>query len=284
MHELDKAVVSKYCGQIAWPTTVLFFFVVSTYLILAILALYKVLPLLVVSIVNLFLLYAVFTPLHEAVHNNIRGYHKKAIWIENLIGFLSGTMLLAPLWSFKFIHLSHHAHTNQKGEDPDYWVRGTSLFTILLRCISVLPHHYYFLFTSKKNSAKRVYLASVLNMFFIVFMVLVMTVLWGFSFVFFVWLLPAFIANALLALVLDFIPHAPHLEQSRFKNTNIFNGRIFYYLSMGHSLHLIHHLWPRIPFYKYGQVYEEFKMRLQKQNIIVWPSLRQMMKKNIFGF
>jgi fatty acid desaturase len=66
--------------------------------------------------------YLIFTPLHEAVHETIAGKNSRRVWLERLIGHISGFVLLAPYPGFKALHLHHHQHTNDPVEDPDYWV------------------------------------------------------------------------------------------------------------------------------------------------------------------
>ena len=84
---------------------------------------------------NAVLIYAIFAPLHEAVHDNIAGPYTGLRWLERLIGHVSGFVLLAPYPGFRQLHLHHHQHTNDPVEDPDYWVKSNNYLMVVLRCM-----------------------------------------------------------------------------------------------------------------------------------------------------
>ena len=89
------------------------------------------------------------------------------------------------------------------------------------------------------------------------------------------WLLPHYIASAMIIFFFAYLVHEPHEATDRYRDTNI-----FIFKNWGHKLitwaycfqnyHLIHHLYPRIPFYRYPEVYDEVKPILEgeKSNII----------------
>jgi beta-carotene hydroxylase len=66
---------------------------------------------------------------------------------------------------------------------------------------------------------------------------------------------PAWLASGLLALVFDWLPHHPHAVQGRFVDTRVFPSLGLEMLMLGQNLHLVHHLWPSVPFYRYGAVF-----------------------------
>ena len=96
---------------------------------------------------------------------------------------------------------------------------------------------------------------------------------------FILWVLPSFFTITILAYLFDYIPHRPHDGEKHMdihKNTNMTDG--FFGLNNGKSnilldiitfnqtsYHNIHHLYPWIPFYKYGEIWRKYKKKLIKR-------------------
>ena len=66
------------------------------------------------------------------------------------------------------------------------------------------------------------------------------------------WLIPTWIASGALGFVLDWIPHHPHTNTGRWTNARILDCSWLTVPMLGQNYHLVHHLWPRVPFYRYG--------------------------------
>ncbi len=277
MKGMDQIVTKEHSGFFAWPTLFLGYTVGLAFLVVLLLSHLNFIPLWLCSCCNFILCYLAFTPLHEAVHNNIRGHFRQWQWIENSVGYITGIMLLGPFPCFAFLHLSHHAHTNEAQQDPDVWVasRGWSLFW---RCLSIMPHYYHFFFTSSKRAARRVFWPTLITMALLLSLLATLMYLSSFSFILLAWILPAWFANAALAFVLDYLPHVPHNTVVRYKNTNIVFGKCIYWISMAHSYHAIHHLWPRIPFYRYKSVFLANRSLLEKEGAPMFSSFIQLFK------
>ena len=72
--------------------------------------------------------------------------------------------------------------------------------------------------------------------------------------------LPSRLAIATLAFAFDWLPHRPHVvtaREDRMRATLIIEGRLWCWLTFGQSLHLVHHLYPGVPFYRYATVWRE---------------------------
>lgn len=94
----------------------------------------------------------------------------------------------------------------------------------------------------------------------------------GWQYMFWLWLIPALTAATFLAFAFDWLPHHPHGVQKRYLDTRIilFPGFTFFLLSQ--NMHLIHHLYPNIPFYQYGKVFKKMRSYLEQKgaNIEDW--------------
>ncbi len=70
--------------------------------------------------------------------------------------------------------------------------------------------------------------------------------------------LPARLAILLLAFSFDDLPHRPHrvtAAEDRFRATRLVDSRVLEVLLVAQNYHLIHHLYPAVPFYRYRQVW-----------------------------
>ncbi len=82
----------------------------------------------------------------------------------------------------------------------------------------------------------------------------------------FVWIIPGFMTHTFLSFTLDFLTHYPHNEKERYRQTRLISGPGLKVLLLGQDMHIVHHLYPSIPFYRYGAVYKEIKSTLEKNN------------------
>ncbi|MFK7998693.1 MAG: fatty acid desaturase [Polyangiales bacterium] len=213
--------------------------------------------------------YIAFTPLHEASHGNIAG-RSGARRLETLVGWISGLQLAAPMPAFKVLHLRHHGQTNHATNDPDMWVVATGrssavrALTLTLRCFTLLPHYYLHFFigaASKTRGAReqrRVVIGAVVVLAFAVGVLAFA----GFGLtLLFAWVVPAIFATAILGLLFDWLPHRPHTSRERYKDTRAIDAPLGIPM-LGQHLHLIHHLYPRVPFYRYRVVFDALRPTL----------------------
>jgi len=235
------------------------------------------LPLGLGCVLNTVLCYLAFTPMHDAVHGAISGGRRGFRWLDSLVGWSCALLFFAPYVAFRRLHLRHHAATNDPRRDPDYWVVGSGPGAIALRCLSVIPHYYrFFLATggfggSKYNGERSQAIVAIGGL---------IAVFWLFvsggygEQVVFLWLVPALLASGLLALTFDWLPHQPHRKRSRYKNTRLLTGWGLHWLLVAQDLHLVHHLYPKVPFYRYRRLYHRLKPLLERERVKrgrLWP-------------
>ena len=78
-------------------------------------------------------------------------------------------------------------------------------------------------------------------------------------FVFNCWFAPALIVGVTLCLFFDYLPHRPFQSRNRWHNARVYPSRLMNWLIMGQNYHLIHHLWPSIPWFEYQPAYHATK-------------------------
>ncbi|MGI8724933.1 MAG: fatty acid desaturase [Methyloceanibacter sp.] len=86
------------------------------------------------------------------------------------------------------------------------------------------------------------------------------------------WIFPHILASALINYFFAYLTHKPHVAKERYRDTNVFwfRGRIseplVNWLYLFQNFHLIHHLFPRVPFYLYGDAFRSVKPVLEQEN------------------
>jgi beta-carotene hydroxylase len=125
--------IRPHQGMVAWPTVYLALGIVVAFTLVCTLGTMGIIPLWLGLILNTLILYADQTPLHEACHGNIAGRESRWLWLNHLIGFASGTILLHEYKAFRYMHLAHHRDTNNPELDPDHWVAVKNPFLVAFR-------------------------------------------------------------------------------------------------------------------------------------------------------
>jgi beta-carotene hydroxylase len=64
------------------------------------------------------------------------------------------------------------------------------------------------------------------------------------------WFVPALVVGIALGLFFDYLPHRPFQERNRWKNARVYPSPLLNLLILGQNYHLVHHLWPSIPWYR----------------------------------
>lgn len=267
----QKDTLQPHQKQIAYPTILLTIIAAAGYAAATIAGAHGHLSMGWVVLINTVAAYLLFTPMHEASHYNITGQRAALRWLNEGIGWLAGITLLAPLPLFRVLHFRHHAHTNHPEKDPDHWVAAQSLPSLLAHTTTIFPIYVYrawqLLRSEQKlpRRARRDLRLSFMVLLLFVLILITMSSWLGWIVMLSIWILPAAIAQGLLAFTFDWLPHHPHRERARFRNTRIIDVPGLSFLLLGQNYHLIHHLYPNIPFYKYRNVYRGIQADLKRE-------------------
>lgn len=262
-----------HSGFVAWPTVLLALVTVSLWLAnlgahtAGLVPWYLTLP------VGIALAYVSFTPLHEATHGNVSGGVRGWTWLDEAIGWIAGVPLMAPFPAVRVVHLHHHAHTNDPDEDPDHFIHGTG-WTPIRGALGMWGHYIavYIRDLSRRSEPVRrerpVVVLALLGLFGVAAGLAATghaaTALVGL-------LLPAWLGIAVLAFAFDWLPHWPHGDRGRYTNTRVIPDRWLDLPLLGQNLHPIHHLWPRVPFYRYRTVFEASRVKLEAEGSPIEP-------------
>ena len=200
-------------------------------------------------------IYWVFTVMHEASHENIFAGTPKLNRLENPLGWLASlTFIIMPFSLFKVVHLIHHAHTNDPENDPDHFMAGPVWLAVFKGLILPLSYLHFFIKASVNGQVTILAVWQTVVYFIgLAFLGMFVAGLGIWDTILLYLLLPVFLASALLAFALDYLPHYPHQTQQapeHSKNFNFFGAK---WIFMGQNTHQVHHALPRIPWYRYDQ-------------------------------
>jgi beta-carotene hydroxylase len=128
--------------NIAWPTLLLSAAVAIAYFVTTAMAFHGIIAASVAIILNTLLVYAAYTPLHEAVHGNIAASKGPYKWLNRCVGVILSGPMLHNFSLHQTTHLAHHKYLNDPAKDADHWTRGETALGVLLRCSTVIVSHY----------------------------------------------------------------------------------------------------------------------------------------------
>jgi beta-carotene hydroxylase len=187
------------------------------------------------------------TVIHDACHNVA---HRNRI-VNAIMGHGSALMLCFSFPVFTRVHMQHHANVNDPENDPDHVV--STMGPLWLINSRFLYHEIYFF--QRRLWRKHELLEWILARSLLALLI-VLGYQFGFiSYIFNFWFVPLAFVGLALGLFFDYLPHRPFHERDRWKNARVYPGVVLNWLIMGQNYHLIHHLWPSIPWYHYERAY-----------------------------
>lgn len=223
---------------------------------------------------NVLALHLSGTVIHDASHN---AAHRDRV-VNAILGHGSALMLGFAFPVFTRVHLQHHAHVNDPDNDPDHYVStGGPLWLIAARFF----YHEIFFF-KRKLWRKYELLEWFLSRLFLVTIVALGIHYDFIGFVMNFWFVPALVVGIALGLFFDYLPHRPFQDRDRWKNARVYPSPILNLLILGQNYHLVHHLWPSIPWYKYQSAYYVTKPLLDDKGCE--QSLGLLKAKNFWSF
>lgn len=226
--------------------------------------------------------YLFYTPAHEAIHRNIVRSRRFDPG-NRLIGWWAA-LLTGMTWPLLLrTHLAHHAHVNSD-RDPDAFVQGPLWRLFPLAALSVftnlVPVPVWRLVYGRNTpdlgylDAWKVMRAVEWRTHQLVHGLMCLGVwtavtLGAAEVTFALYVLPASLARLLMGIFLNWLPHHPFSTGDRYQATTLRRGRLLTIASVGHNMHLVHHLWPRVPFYRYGALYRGIAPLLHDRGVKV---------------
>lgn len=260
----EKQIARAMSPAIAWPTLALTLILPATFAGIVTLGLVRVVPLWACTPVLALVSYAHYTLVHESIHGNVVSSPRELVWINTVVGWIGSLGMGAGWPALQRTHVLHHSFTNT-ARDPDIVVKGTFV-QLLLKWTIMVPMSLVPMFALRFISVDRYKrIGSILSPAEIA----QISVVTGFTLALLaaaiatghfvdwlcLWFLPTRLGILILNIFFQWLPHYPFDRTERYRNTRIslwFGGTL---VLLQQNLHLMHHLWPSVPFYNYARLY-----------------------------
>lgn len=265
----------------AWPTVWLFLGLIAVFFLSVWAAMSGRISYALGATINTVFIYALYTIVHEAIHGNISLKRKNLRWLDLWIG----TAACVPLWLFYFPHLKQHmvrhVRTNTD-DDPDIYARGSFTGWLFWRLLKALIAYFNPLalyrdclrYEVPKHQVMVTYVTFTLQTAFVPGLLLA-----GFWVeILVLWLVPWWVGLTVMLTFFTWTPHHDHHETGRYRDTreSLFPGANL--LLMGQNSHLIHHMMPGVPFYRYDKTFRDIRPYLERNNARIegfWPRFQK---------
>ena len=274
--EVGRRHTPGFAWTTVWLTLGLFaVFAASTYL-----AASGAIPMILGAAINTVFIYAVYTPVHEAVHGNISSRRGNLRWVDTVFGMAA----CMPLWLFfhehRRQHRVHHTRANQD-DDPDIYARCSFFAWCLIRLPWALVGYFNPLQLYRNCRAYKVREAETwitMATFAAYALVVIAVIAAGFGYeLLILWFLPWWIGQSVMLTFFTWTPHHDHTETGRYRDTRVSLWPGAELLLLAQNLHLIHHMMPAIPYYRYRATFDELRPILERQGVRFegfWPQAR----------
>jgi phenylacetate-CoA oxygenase/reductase PaaK subunit len=239
---------------LALPTVGLFLAALAVFVVSTWAALNDRVPPQLTILVNAVACFAMFTVGHDASHYSI----SRTRWVNGLLGRLAVPFVSPAVAfpTFAYIHIEHHRHSNDDENDPDTFASHGVWWQLPVRWLTLDLSYGVFYLRNLSNRPKRevaetgfLFVASVTG-------IAVAVATGHFWMLAVVYLIPERIAVFFLAWWFDWLPHHGLRFTQRENRYGATRNRVgmewlFTPLMLSQNYHLVHHLHPSIPFYRY---------------------------------
>ena len=256
-------------GIVAWPTVILGLVLAALYVAAVALALTGHLPLWLAVPSVAIVTYLSYTVLHESVHGSISGNDRSLRWLNKAMGYVAAWITMIPLTAHRHEHMAHHRYANREGSDPDFHIgnmRDSLLAPVRAALQAWINQFIYYARNCWHNVPPRqnLYLCMEVTAALLPRLAVAVAGYWveGLALFVLAWTIGAIVLLYLFA----YVVHRPHERVGRYLDTatilppespRLHTG--LNWLWMFQNYHSIHHLFPRVPFYKYAEFYQEIE-------------------------
>jgi len=275
--KLEAEIARRHTPAFAWQTIRLFLVLFAIFGLSTWLAAAGAIPLWLGAVINTVFIYALYTVVHEAAHFNISSRSKGLRWVDGLIG----TIACIPLWLFfahhRQAHRVHHAHTNE-ASDPDLYARGSFIGWWFWRLPRSLLNYFNPLQLGRE--CRRFGLSdretwATLGAFAAYAAIPIALIAAGYGYqLLLLWFIPWWVGQMVMLTFFTWTPHHDHHETGRYRNTRVSLWPGANFLLQGQNYHLIHHMIPSVPYFRYQAVFDEMRPILEAKGVRIegfWP-------------
>ena len=225
------------------------------------------LPLWIACIINSVIGFFAFTPVHEGIHRAISKNERLNDFICQL-----GVLIWSPSSDqrmFRWVHILHHRF-GLGPEDPDRELKG-AWWTLPFRFMFLDVIYMTYAVRNPSKVAKP-YLDRTIRNTMVLAVVIAGLCVAGYGMeVLMLWFIPTRITFLLVSFAFLWLPHVPHnvsQEENYTRATTMRFGwePLMGFLLQGHHYHLMHHLYPRAPFYNTEKIWKLIEPEVRKNH------------------
>lgn len=232
-------------------------------------------------VLNTLVMYVLFVMAHETLHGSfcttrwVSGLFGRIVWLPVIIHF--------SLPAFGYVHGEHHRHTNDDERDPDVFATHAPTWQLPFRWAFMDAFYavwYLQRFRARVRKSWRRPVSEMAETSVLVALtttLIVVSVITGhFMLLATVVLIPQRIGIFLVSWVFDWLPHhgleVTHRE-NRYRSTRIRLGMewLLAPVMLSQNYHLIHHLHPWLPFYRYFGAWRRNEALYLAHDVAVTP-------------
>lgn len=273
-HADERRIAQELSPAVAWPTLILALVLPLALIGVIALGWSGAWPLWACTPVLAVISYAHYTLVHESVHGNVVAAPKRLAWINTVVGWI-GALGMGMGWpALQRTHVLHHSHTNTE-RDPDIFVKGT-LLQLLRKWAIGVPMSLIPAFGVKFISPERykrlgailspseIAQVSAVTLFTVALLIAAIATGHALDWLM-LWFLPTRIGVLVLNIFFQWLPHHPFDRAERYLNTRVSLWPGGAFLTLQQNLHLMHHLWPSVPFYNYTRLFHRLRPVLKAE-------------------
>lgn len=256
---------------VAWPTVALLIVCAGAITASVAASVTRIIPLWAGLLINTTAVYLLFSVAHDSIHRAI----SSNLRINDWCGRIAATFMSpgSTLGLFRWSHIQHHRYTSGPG-DPDNWLHGGRTWTLPLRWLVIDFYYLLYVIRSDDRIARRYLPSTLTGLGVAVVLALILWVLGYWPALLMLWLIPTRVQAIMLGFTFFWLPHVPHDvtgAEDPYRATTIRRGHewLLTPLLQYHNYHLIHHLYPRTPFYNHLRVWRLLAPELQQHTLSV---------------
>ena len=244
--------------EFAWPTIILFLICAGFMFGATWAAIYGHISYLAACLINGTAGYFLFSPMHDAIHSSVGRSKKLNLWVGRITFLYFSSLVAFEL--MRFIHFRHHRNANGEGDEADQIVQSGPAWLRPLKWPFIdLIYGWKYLgyWKDRPKSETR----SVIIMFLTTLVVWPWLIINGYLMeLLMFWIIPQRISFFFISFIFVYLPHVPNEiseKEDAYRATSIREGMEWFLspLMMYQNYHLVHHLYPNVPFYRLVKIW-----------------------------
>lgn len=244
--------------RFAWPTIIMFIICAGIIVGSTLAAIYGYTSYLTTCLINGVAGYFLFSPMHDAIHSAIGNSKQLNLWVGRITFLYFSSLVAFEL--MRHVHFRHHRNANGAGDEADYVVQSGPAWLRPLKWPFIdLIYGWKYLGYWKERPKSEI--RNVIIMFLATMVVWPWLIINGYlTELLMFWIIPQRISFFFISFIFVYLPHVPHEvpeQENAYRATSNRSGMewLFSPLMMYQNYHLVHHLYPNIPFYRMVKIW-----------------------------